>query len=71
MRKIFGSKRREEKEDGEICTVRSFIIYSSPSIIRGIKSVKTRWTVRVVYREARAFLLFFNHEGKKPRGRHV
>jgi hypothetical protein len=45
LRRIFGSKRGKVTEGGENCIMRSFInLYSSPSIIRMMKSRKMSWT---------------------------
>jgi hypothetical protein len=43
LRRIFGPKMDELREDGENCITKSFMMYSLPSIIRMVKSRKMRW----------------------------
>jgi hypothetical protein len=47
LRKAFGPKRDDVRGSGEDCTLRSFVLYSSPNIIRVIKSRRMRWAGHV------------------------
>jgi hypothetical protein len=71
LRKIFGPKRDEVT--GENCINKELRdLYSSPSIIRIIKSGKMRWEEHVARmgEKRNAYRLFVgNPEGKRPLGR--
>jgi hypothetical protein len=69
---IFRQKRVEVKEGGENSITRSFVtLYSSPSIIRTIKSRRMRWArhiTRVVEKRNAYRLLVAKPEGKRLLG---
>jgi hypothetical protein len=72
LRKIFGPKRDEVTGERKLHNEELCDLYSSPSIIRIIKSRRMRWASHVTHmREKRnAYrLLVGNPEGKRPLGR--
>jgi len=72
LRKIFGPKREEDGSWRKLHNDELHDLYSSPNIVRVIKSVRMRWAGHVarmgdgrgVYR-----VLFGRPEGKRPLGR--
>jgi hypothetical protein len=72
LRKIFGPKREEDGSWKKLHNDELHSLYSSPNIVRVIKSTRMRWAGhvarmgegRVVYR-----VLIGRHEGKRPLGR--
>jgi hypothetical protein len=73
LRKIFGSEREEDGSWGKLHNDEPHDLYSSPNIVRVIKSRRMRWAGHVtrmgegrgVYR-----VLVGRPEGKRPRERH-
>jgi hypothetical protein len=72
LRRIFGPKRDEVTESwGKLHNEELHNLYSSPSIIRMIKSMRMRWAGHVVpmWIERNAYrILVGNPEGKRPLG---
>jgi hypothetical protein len=72
LRRIFGPKREEDKSWGKLHNDEHHSLYSSPNIVRVIKSRRMRWAGHVarmgegrgVYR-----VLVGRPEGKRPLGR--
>jgi hypothetical protein len=72
LRKIFGPKREEDRSWRKLHNVELHSLYSSPNIVRVIKSRRTRWAGHVarmgkgrgVYR-----VLVGRPEGRRPLGR--
>jgi hypothetical protein len=65
---MFGPKR-DEQENRESCTLGNFISYSSPNIIRQIKSRRMRWVghvARIGEERKVCRVLVGNPEGKRP-----
>jgi hypothetical protein len=59
----------KEQENGGSCSVRLHILYSSPNIIRQIKSRRIRWAGHVarMEEERKAYkVLMGKPEGKRP-----
>jgi hypothetical protein len=68
LRRIFGPKRDEVTEIGENCIMRSVTnLYSSPNIIRMIKSRRMRWAGHVAQWEEEEciWILVEKPEGKR------
>jgi hypothetical protein len=65
LRRIFGPKRDEVWEDGENCIFRE--LYSSPTIIRMIKSKGMRWVWFVIHMMKRVMHIGYRWERQKER----
>jgi hypothetical protein len=69
LRRIFGPKREEDGSGRKLYNDELHSLYSSPNIIRVIKSRKMRWTVHVAHMgEGRGVyrVLIGRPEGKRP-----
>jgi hypothetical protein len=72
LRKIFGPKREEDGSWRKLHNDELHNLYSSPNIVRVIKSRRMRWTGRVAHMgEGRGVyrVLVGRPEGKRPLGR--
>jgi hypothetical protein len=65
LRKMFGPKREEDGSWRKLHNDELHDLYSSPNIVRVIKSRRMRWAGHV----ARMGVLFGRPEGKRPLGR--
>jgi len=72
LRRIFGPKREEDESWRKLHNVEPHSLYSSPNIVRVIKSRRMRWAGHVARMgEGRSVykVLVGRHEGKRPLGR--
>jgi hypothetical protein len=72
LRRIFGPKRKEDGSWRRLHNDELHSLYSSPNIVRVIKSGRIKWTGHVVRMVmGRGFYrgLVGRHEGKRPLGR--
>jgi hypothetical protein len=72
LRRVFGPKREEDGSWRKLHNDELHSLYSSPNIVRVIKSRRMRWAGHVArMREGRGFyrILVGRPEGKRPRGR--
>jgi hypothetical protein len=72
LRRIFGPKREEDGSWRKLHNDELHILYSSPNIVRVIKSRRMRWAVHVArMEEGRGVyrVLVGRPEGKRPLGR--
>jgi hypothetical protein len=63
---------RKKQETGEDCVMRSFIIFSSPNIVKVIKSRRMRWAWHLALMVKIKIILFFFGKSEDMRllGRH-
>jgi hypothetical protein len=68
LRSIFGSNRVEVTGGWRNLMMRGFITYSSPTIVRMMKSIRMRWAghVAIVEKRNACRMLVENPEGKRP-----
>jgi hypothetical protein len=72
LRKIFGPKREEDGSWGKLRNDRLHNLYSSPNVVRVLKSRRMRWAEHVARMgEGRGIyrVLVGRPEGKRPLGR--
>ena len=73
LRKIFGAKRDEiTGEWRKLHNAKLYALYSSPNIVRNLKSIRLRWAGHVARMEKSRYayrVLVGKPEGKRPLGR--